>query len=136
MSLNPYIMIRTLLIALAVLHSALSFAQTQAEMTLDARKKLEKAEGELNLLTDQIMQEYRDDTVFVRNFRASQKLWLQFRKTELLMKYPQRDPSYYGSSFSMCVNLYLEELTRERIRKLTSWIEPDQDGDMCAGSVK
>ena len=129
-------MIRILLIAIAVLQSGLSIAQTQAEMTLDARKKLEKAEGELNRLSDQIVEEYRDDTVFIRNFRASQKLWLQFRKTELLMKYPQRDPSYYGSSFSMCVNLFLEELTRERIRKLTAWIEPDEEGDMCAGSAR
>jgi uncharacterized protein YecT (DUF1311 family) len=134
--MNPYIMIRTLIITVAVLQSAFSLAQTQAEMTLDARKKLEKAEGELGILYDQIVQEYSEDTVFVRNFRASQKLWLQFRRTELLMKYPQRDPSYYGSSFSMCVNLYLEELTRERIRKLMSWIEPDEDGDMCSGSVK
>jgi uncharacterized protein YecT (DUF1311 family) len=129
-------MIRTLLIAVAVLQSGLSFSQTQTEMTLSARKNLEKAEQELNILQDRIIQEYSEDTVFVRNFRESQTLWLQFRKTELRMKYPQRDPSYYGSSFSMCVNLYLEELTRERIKKLTRWLQPDEDGDMCAGSVK
>lgn len=36
----------------------------------------------------------------------------------------------------MCVSMYLEKLTRERIKTLKEWINGVEEGDVCIGSVK
>jgi len=52
------------------------------------------------------------------------------------MKYPDREPGYYGSIQPMCEAMYLAELTQDRIKALKVWIEGVEEGDMCAGTVK
>ena len=55
---------------------------------------------------------------------------------QLEMKFPEREPGYYGSVLSMCKSSYLEELTNKRIKELEEWIEGCEEGDVCCGSVK
>ena len=51
--------------------------------------------------------------------------------SELSMKYPERELGYYGSIHPLCVYSYREQLTRERIIKLTRWIDGSEEGDTC-----
>ena len=68
--------------------------------------------------------------------KDSQRIWITFRDTELKVKYPSTEPRYYGSIYPMYVSIYLEKLTRERIKTLKEWIDGIEEGDVCTGSVK
>ena len=112
------------------------FAQTQAEMNQQANESYAKADKELNTIYKQILLEYKTDTAFTRNLKASQRIWITFRDAELKMKYPERKPGTYGTIQPVCEASYLEMLTRERIKTLKTWIDGIEEGDICGGSVK
>lgn len=111
-------------------------AQTQAEMNAEANANYKAADTELNNLYQQILKEYKTDTEFIKNLKASQRIWITFRDAELKTKYPNRPDGEYGSIHPMCVANYLEQLTLERIATLSVWIDGIEEGDACAGSVK
>ena len=68
--------------------------------------------------------------------KASQRIWITFREAELKVKYPENELENYGSVYQMCVSLYLEKLTRERIMTLKNWVDRIEEGDVCIGSVQ
>lgn len=111
-------------------------AQTQAAMNKKASESFKRADRELLDTHQKILQEYADDTDFLRAFETSQQQWKVFRNTELKMKYPNRAPGWYGSIHSMCISIYMTKLTKERIEKLQEWLGDTDDGDACAGSVR
>jgi len=111
------------------------FGQTQAEMNKTEHDKYLKANKRLNNIYQTILKEYKEDTTFIKNFKASQKIWIRFRDAEIKMKYPDRKEGY-GSVEPMCWSIYLTQLTNERIRILKAWIDGIEEGDVCAGSVK
>ena len=113
-----------------------SLAQTQSELNEQAHKKYVKADNELNSIYQKIMKDYKDDTVFIKNLKASQKLWVQFRDAEMKMKYPDRELGYYGSVQPMCWSIYLTQLTHDRITTLKQWSDGVEEGDVCSGSTK
>lgn len=127
---------KILLTILICLASTIGFAQTQAEMNQEAYDSYRKADKELNEIYKQILIEYKTDTVFVKNLKASQRIWITFRDAELKVKYPDREPGYYGTIHPVCVADYLEELTRVRINTLKNWLSGLEEGDVCGGSVK
>ena len=127
---------KKILICILLFCNAMAYSQTQADMNNDARISYQKADKELNNTYQKILIEYRTDSVFIKTFKASQRIWVSFRDAELKMKYPDREPGYYGSIQPMCVSNYLEQLTRERIKTLTVWLDGIEEGDGCAGSVK
>lgn len=110
--------------------------QTQAEMNKEAATDYRKADAELNKVYQQIMEEYADDPTFLAALRTSQRNWITFRDSELKMKYPEREPGWYGSIQPMCVSYYLAELTNERTTKLRTWLIGTEEGDACVGTVK
>jgi uncharacterized protein YecT (DUF1311 family) len=112
------------------------FSQTQRDMNIDASESYKKADKELNDIYKNILSDYKSDTVFIKNLKASQRIWVTFRDAELKVKYPETEPGYYGSIHPMCVSIYLEKLTRERIKTLQEWIDGIEEGDACNGSVK
>lgn len=114
----------------------LSFAQTQLELNQEADKNFKKADKELNLVYQKILVEYKSDTEFIKNLKASQKIWIQFRDAEMKMKFPNREEGYYGSIHPLCWSNYLEHLTRERIKTLKIWINGIEEGDLCSGTIK
>jgi uncharacterized protein YecT (DUF1311 family) len=98
-------------------------AQTQQDLNQDAQKKYKLAEDEINMVYKEIIQKYKTDSLFVKNLRVSQRIWIQFRDAEIKMKYPSNDPYVeYGSIYPVCYYSYMEILTRERIQKLTEWL--------------
>jgi uncharacterized protein YecT (DUF1311 family) len=127
---------RYILIILIGFISLTGFSQTQAEMNKEANESFKKADKELNDTYKAILSDYKTDTVFIKNLKASQRIWITFRDAELKVKYPEKEPGYYGSVYPMCVSIYLEQLTRERIKTLKVWIDGTEEGDVCAGSVK
>ena len=113
-----------------------SFSQTQLELNQESDKSFRKADKELNLVYQKILTEYKSDVEFIKNLKASQKIWIQFRDAEIKMKFPNREEGYYGSIHPLCWNNYLEYLTRERIKTLKIWINGIEEGDLCSGTVK
>lgn len=112
------------------------FSQTQLEMNQEAQNKFKKADTELNSVYQKILKEYSSDSVFIKNLRASQRIWIQFRDAEMKAKFPDRPDGYYGSIQPLCWSNYLTELTQERTNKLMDWLTESEEGNMCNGSVK
>ncbi len=110
--------------------------QTQAAMNQEASETYKSADAELNRVYQQIKKEYADDPAFLDALRTSQRNWITFRDSELKLKYPDREPGWYGSVQPMCESYYLAELTNERTAKLKTWLTGIEEGDACAGSVK
>ena len=128
---------RTFIIALVLCISTnFSFAQTQLEMNTEAGNSFLKADKELNSTYNKILKEYKSDTVFIKNLKTAQNIWIKFRDAEMEMKYPDREPSYYGSIQPVCRYTYLEELTKKRTKELKIWLTGIEEGDCCSGSVK
>jgi uncharacterized protein YecT (DUF1311 family) len=114
---------------------SLCFSQTQFELNETEHKKYLKADKELNDIYQKILKDYKQDTAFIKNLKASQKLWVQFRDAEMKVKYPDRPEGYYGSVQPMCWSIYLTQLTQERINTLREWLKGTEEGDVCSGSV-
>ena len=111
-----------------------SFCQTQSELNDQANQNFLKADKELNSVYQKILKEYKSDTAFIKNLKAAQKIWIQFRDAELNMKFPS--VKEYGSVFPVCWFMYKEQLTRQRIKILKEWLEGVLEEDVCAGSTK
>jgi len=112
------------------------FAQTQLDMNDEAQSQYIQADQELNKVYATILNDYKTDAEFIKNFKAAQKLWIQFRDAEMKAKYPDRSEGYYGSMHPLCWSHYLTELTLERTKKLKVWlVGTGAEGDPCAGSV-
>lgn len=113
-----------------------SFGQTQLEMNENAKAKYLNVDKKLNLTYQKILSEYKSDRAFIKNFKAAQRIWVQFRDAEMLAKYPDREPGYYGSIQPLCWYIELTTLTEERLKKINTWLTGIKEGDSCAGSVK
>lgn len=127
---------RCILLFVLCFVSMSAFSQTQAQINADAQEAYKKADKELNEVYKKILTDYQSDTLFIKNFKKSQRIWVSFRDAELKVKYPETEPGFYGSSFSMCVANYLETLTLDRIKTLKKWLEGSEEGDVCSGSIK
>ena len=112
-------------------------SQTQGEMNAEKEKSYKSSDKKLNAVYQAILEEYKNDTIFLEALRLSQRNWIKFRDSELKMKYPERETDgYYGSVYPMCEAIYLNELTKSRIKTLKTWLEGIEEGDVCSGSVK
>ncbi|RNC85664.1 MAG: DUF1311 domain-containing protein [Balneola sp.] len=113
-----------------------SFGQTQTQMNKEAAEAYKIADAELNQVYQKILQEYSSDSSFVEALKVSQRNWIEYRDSELRLKYPEKEQGFYGSVYPMCISYYMTELTTERIEKLQIWLTGIEEGDVCAGSVK
>ena len=114
----------------------ISYGQSQAELNQQAYANYLKKDKELNLVYNKILKEYQSDSLFIKNFKNAQRIWIQLRDAEMKAKFPTREEGYYGSIYSYCWNSYLTELTEERIKKINEWLIGIEEGDICAGTVK
>jgi uncharacterized protein YecT (DUF1311 family) len=127
---------RNFLTIALILSSCFCFAQTQMEMNEQAFANYQKADKELNVTYQKILKEYKADTAFIKNLKATQKIWVKFRDAEVKAIYPDREPGYYGSIQPLCKYNYLTDFTAERTKKLKIWLDGAEENDMCSGSVK
>ncbi len=105
------------------------YGQTQLEMNTEAANDYKKADAALNSVYKKVMKKYASDTAFLKNLKAAQRLWIQFRDAELKMKYPAT-PSEYGSVLPMCQSIYLIDLTNTRTATLQIWLDGMEEGDV------
>ena len=120
-----------ILILLFITTNISSFSQTQLEMNDDAYNDYSIADKELNNTYQKVIEKFSLDTIFIEKLRISQRIWIQFRDAELDLKYPEREPGYYGSVLPMCIGYYLAYLTKTRTESLKEFLKPYVDGDVC-----
>ncbi|MBK9980826.1 MAG: DUF1311 domain-containing protein [Saprospiraceae bacterium] len=125
---------KSILISLFLIMSCTLFAQTQADMNDEAARGFKTADSTLNVLYKKIQKAYADDSLFLKNFKITQRIWITFRDAELQLKYPAS--AGYGSIQRMCYALYQTELTEDRIKTLQTWLDGVEEGDACAGSMR
>lgn len=113
------------------------FSQTQHEINKEASEEYKKADIELNNVYQNILTEYKFDSIFIDRLKKTQRIWISYRDAELEMKFPaENKQAQYGSVFPMCVSFFLKKLTNERTEKLKIWLNGIEEGDVCSGSVK
>ncbi len=127
---------KTIFLGLLIMICSTAFCQTQFEMNQESGDAFAKVDKELNEIYKKILLEYKSDTAFIKNLKASQRIWITFRDAELKMKFPDRERGWYGSMHPMCVSGYLEKLTRDRIITLNEWLQGVAEGEGCGGSIK
>ena len=121
-------------VVMAMLFIVPTFAQSQTAMNMKAYSDYKKADAELNGVYQKILKSYVRETSFIKKFRTAQRLWIQLRDAELAAKYP--NIGSYGSVAPMCESIYLETLTRDRIKFLQVWVTGIEEGEVCLGSVR
>ncbi|WP_208646783.1 lysozyme inhibitor LprI family protein [Pedobacter jejuensis] len=121
-------------VVMTMLFIAPSFAQSQTAMNIKAYSDFKKADAELNVVYQKILKSYSRETTFIKKFRNAQRLWIQLRDAELAAKYPHSGT--YGSVSPMCESIYLETLTKDRIKFLNIWVTGIEEGEVCLGSVR
>ena len=121
-------------VVMAMLFIAPTFAQSQTAMNMKAYSDYKKADAELNGVYQKILKSYFRETSFIKKIRTAQRLWIQLRDAELAAKYP--NSGSYGSVAPMCESIYLETLTRDRIKFLQVWVTGIEEGEVCLGSVR
>ena len=121
-------------VVMTMLFIAPTFAQSQTAMNMKAYSDYKKADADLNGVYQKILKSYTRETTFIKKFRNAQRLWIQLRDAELAAKYP--NSGTYGSVAPMCESIYLETLTRDRIKFLYVWVTGIEEGEVCLGSVR
>ncbi len=96
----------------------------------------DKMDSLLNFIYKSILHDYKQDTSFIRAFKASQKVWLKYRDAELKAIMPPRavdEP--LGSGESYCWWQYSVSITKRRIEELLMWYNGTaHEGSMCSHS--
>jgi uncharacterized protein YecT (DUF1311 family) len=124
------------MILFILLFSIDSFSQTQLEMNSDSYHIYEDADKELNLVYQQILKDYANDSLFISKLKISQRIWVKFRDAELEMKFPEEEKRVvYGSMYPMCESSYLKRLTIARTEKLKEWLKQPLKHVGCNGSI-
>ena len=126
---------KVLIHLLLCLCSTISYAQSQWDMTMESDREFKKADKELNVVYQKILTKYAKNTEFIKALRESERLWVKFRLAELNMRFPGMGTKDYGSVYPMCANAIAEEITKKRITQLKQWLKPQEDGDVCTGSI-
>lgn len=109
--------------------------QTQADMNKQAYQEFKKADDELNRVYSQILNKYKNDKIFISKLQKAELAWIKYRDAEIEAIYPEEDKMLnYGTSYPVCVNLALLEMTKYRTKELKLWLKGIQEGEVCAGS--
>ena len=125
-----------LLISLFLIISVRLNAQTQNDLNTNNYKNYQEQDRALNNTYAEILKIYKDDTLFIKKLKFSERAWLKFRDSYMESIFPQRDKSYYGSVYPMCYYSELSTITKERVEQLKQWLKGTEEGDSCAGSIK
>ena len=113
-------MMKKILIALLFVLPSMAHSQTQTEMNIQAAKDYKKADAGLNKTYQQVLKKYGENTLFIKELRAAQQLWVQFRDAEFKRAFPHYNEgnTYYGSMFSLERSGFMETMTIERTKTL------------------
>jgi uncharacterized protein YecT (DUF1311 family) len=114
----------------------LEVAVTQIEMDRCADVEFSTVDFELNRVYKKIQEIYKNDSVFLEKLKISQLAWIKLREADTELQFPHsEEPGYYGSVFPMCVSGYKTKLTLQRAEFLKQWLNGEEEGDACQGSI-
>jgi len=125
---------KIILSVILILFTMTSFSQTQGEMNSTASKSYASADKELNLVYQNILKEYSKDTVFIKNLKIAQNLWIKSRDADISAIF--LPDGLYGSIEPLCRYGILETMTKDRIKFLKTWSDGLPEGDGCSGTRK
>ena len=120
-------------VVMVMLFMAPTFAQSKTAMNRKAYSDYKKAYAGLNGVYQKILKSYFVETTFIKKFRNAQRLRIQLRDAEQVSKYP--NSGTYGLVSPICESIYLETLTRDRLKFLNVWVTAIEEGEICLGSV-
>lgn len=109
---------------------------SQTEINTQQLNKLDLSLIKLDSVYNAVLREYKEQTIFIKNFKKSQLIWEQYLESQLLARFPEDEEYRGGSSFGMCYSLYKQELINDRINSINDWLIGFPEGEMCGGSVK
>lgn len=98
---------------------------TQMEMNQCAYEAFQKADQELNKVYNEVRQKNKEDKLFLKNLKTSQRVWLKFLEAELNAIYscPEGNQRIcFGSMFPLLYNDSKTELTKERTIQLKRYL--------------
>ena len=98
----------------------------QLEMNQCAYEEFQKADKELNKVYNELRTKNKKDKLYLKNLKASQKLWLTFLDAELNAIYScgNKDKQVcFGSMYSLLFNSSKAELTQDRTKQLKRYLD-------------
>lgn len=114
--------------AFLILSLTLLIAVSSSQTHEDGRAMFEKGDKRLNDAYQMLLAAKRSDTVFIKNLRASQRIWIQFRNAELTLKYPNHVSVEKRDSLPMNQAMYLVHLMEDRTEVLLEWLRTATGG--------
>ena len=102
------------LILCLIFSTAISFSQADDY----SRTLFEKSDKQLNETYQKLLFIKQSDTVFIKNLKASQRIWIQFRDAQLKLKYPDHASFEKKGPIPIREAMYLVQLTDERTKEL------------------
>src|SRR5438105_1976008 len=119
---------------LGLIFNISTFAQTQREMNENSCDSYHKTDKKLNEVYKRVLKENAEDTLFIKKFKAAQRLWVQLRDADLEARF--LPGGFYGSVEPMCHCAILDDMTKQRIKYLRLWIDGIDHQEACKGTVK
>lgn len=101
----------------------------QMEMNQCAYEDFQKADKELNKVYQEVRKKNKNDKLFLKNLKTSQKLWLKFLDAELNAIYscPEGNQRIcFGSMFPLLYNGSKTTLTKDRTAQLKRYLDPTE----------
>lgn len=83
-----------------------------------SRTYFDNSDKKLNEVYQELIDANSSDTIFIKNLRASQRAWIQFRDAELTLIYPNHASVENRDALSNSELLYLAHLTDDRTKTL------------------
>ena len=107
-------------------------ARTQFDLNRCAAREFEQSDAELNRVYRRLLDENKEDKLFVQKLTEAERAWISFRDAQLDALYPpvENMQMNYGSVFPMCYGRAKAKLTRERTAQLRAMLDR-QEGDVC-----
>ena len=123
-------------IVLVAFLNQMLFSQTQSDMNKEICEDMLKIEKELENVVKKIREKYQNDSLFLTKLELSQKRWIQYRESQIELKFPAEDKQLeYGSLYPVCYCLEKIKITEQRIKYLKMWVHGVIEGNVCPGSV-
>ncbi|MAZ01349.1 MAG: hypothetical protein CMP58_04065 [Flavobacteriales bacterium] len=114
-----------------------SLGQTQLQMNLKSGDKWESIDHQMTTIYKTILDLYSDDESFINALKEDQKNWMNLRKSNNELMYPdKKEDYYYGSYHITCKNDFDAKIIKQRIDFLMQWILGSEEGDVCNGTLK
>ena len=106
-------------------------AQTQIELNYKWCDKYKEADKDLNILYQKILNEFKTDTLFIKNLKKTQNNWIKLKKSDKKLYMP-KDGNWYSAA-PMCICQLLLEITEKRIEFLKKWVigPENRNGWIC-----